>query len=230
MSIHIILFLLIIRVLWHVVCVVRYYKSAYRKCTHNRYLSVMRDAGKRGEYLLYKELKGFEKTGARFLFNTYLPHSYGRTTEVDVMMIHTTGVFVFENKNYGGLIFGDPDEDNWTQMFPKKHGNGPSKEYFFNPIKQNDIHIQSLKQVLSMERSIYSVIVFGDRCELKNISEKITQYYTLCRTYSVKKNVSRIAAIEECVIKQEQVEEIYNKLYPYSQVSKKVKRKHIYNI
>ena len=146
------------------------------------------------------------------------------------MMIHTTGVFVFENKNYGGLIFGDPDAKNWTQIFTKKRDYQSRKEYFFNPIKQNDTHIQSLKKTLSMERPIYSVIVFGDRCELKNISEKITRYYTICRTHSVKQNVSRIAAIEERVIKQEQVEQIYDTLYPYSQVSENIKRKHIYNV
>lgn len=32
-------------------------------------------------------------------------------------MIHTSGVYVFENKNYDGLIIGNPDEEYWTEIF-----------------------------------------------------------------------------------------------------------------
>ena len=230
MWIYVIAALLGARLLWHVVCAVQYYQSAYFKGTRKRYLPVIQDTGKRGEYLLYKELKDFEKTGARFLFNTYLPQSSGQTTEIDVMMIHSTGVFVFENKNYAGWIFGSPDDTTWLQRFQKSNGATIQEERFFNPIKQNDVHVRALQRAVPGDLPIYSVIVFGNRCELKNLSESITEHYTLCRTYSVQSNVSRIGVIEGRTMKQEQVEQIYNVLFPYSQVSDRVKRAHVADI
>lgn len=48
------------------------------------------------------------------LKNIYLP-TEGKTTEIDLLMIHEKGVFVFESKNYSGWIFGSADQLNWTQ-------------------------------------------------------------------------------------------------------------------
>lgn len=64
--------LLALLLVWHVVNAARYYGSAYFKSTHTLYINVLRKAGTRGEYMLYRALKGFEKDGARFLFNSYI--------------------------------------------------------------------------------------------------------------------------------------------------------------
>ena len=39
----------------------------------------------------------------------------GRTSEIDLLMIHEKGIFVFESKNYSGWIFGSADQLHWTQ-------------------------------------------------------------------------------------------------------------------
>ena len=38
--------------------------------------------------------------GASFLFNCYLPMENKETTEIDAIMIHHSGIYVFESKNY----------------------------------------------------------------------------------------------------------------------------------
>ena len=74
---------------------------------------MQRDKGRLGEYETYRLLKSFEKKGARFLFNVYLPKGNNETTEIDVLMIGQNGIIVFESKNYSGWIFGDERYRSW---------------------------------------------------------------------------------------------------------------------
>ncbi len=83
-----------------------YKNGAYYQITKLPYSSVKHNTGRYGEYLTYKYLKNFEASGAKFLFNIYIPKENGETTEIDVLMICSKGIFVFESKNYSGWIFG----------------------------------------------------------------------------------------------------------------------------
>ena len=110
------------------------YKSgAYYQVTKYSYLSVRNNTGRYGEYLTYKYLKHMEDNGARFLFNVYIPRGNGETTEIDVLMICSKGIFVFESKNYNGWIFGSESQKYWYQTFPAGRGRS-HKEHFYNPI------------------------------------------------------------------------------------------------
>ena len=73
-----------------------YKNESYYQITHFSYLRVKSDLGKHGEYLIYQRLKDFEKTGAKFLFNVYVPKENGEFSEIDVIMICSKGLFVFE--------------------------------------------------------------------------------------------------------------------------------------
>ncbi len=53
------------------------------------------------------------------LRNIYVPYN-GKTSEIDVLMIHEKGIFVFESKNYSGWIFGGFEDAKWTQSLPNK--------------------------------------------------------------------------------------------------------------
>ena len=69
---------------------------------------------------LANNLDGYAKT----VHNVYVPHK-GRTSELDVLMVHEKGIFVFESKNYSGWIFGAADQQKWTQCLP----NGEKKSF-----------------------------------------------------------------------------------------------------
>lgn len=98
------------------------------------------------------------------LKNIYIP-TQGKTTEIDVLMIHEKGIFVFESKNYSGWIFGSADQLNWTQSF--KNGD---KNKFYNPIRQNRTHIKALATFLGKPMSEFvSYIVFSERCTLMKV-------------------------------------------------------------
>ena len=124
-----------------------YKKETYYQVTKHSYISVLFNKGSYGEYLTYKNLKRFEAEGAKFLFNVYIPMRQGKTTEIDVVMISSKGVFVLESKNYSGWIFGDEEQQYWYQTLPMSKW-GIHKEKFYNPIKQNNTHIKYLKKIL----------------------------------------------------------------------------------
>ena len=112
-----------------------------------------------------------EANGAKFLFNVYIPKGNGETTEIDVLMICSKGIFVFESKNYSGWIFGSESQKNWYQTLPAGRGKS-HKEHFYNPIMQNHSHIKNLKYLLDEQFPIRSIIVFSDRCTLKSVQIK----------------------------------------------------------
>ena len=123
------------------------------------------DKGNYGEFLTFCML---EKMGeSNILTNIYLPQKDGTTTEVDLLIINATGIYVFESKNYSGWIFGDEKNKMWTQSL-----KGGQKNKFFNPIWQNKGHISALDNYLNNQFSdaFYSYIIFSERCELKKVN------------------------------------------------------------
>lgn len=64
------------------------------------------DLGTTGEYLIFACINGMEP-GERILNNLYIPRSQevGNMTEVDLVYINTSGIYVIESKNYSGWIF-----------------------------------------------------------------------------------------------------------------------------
>lgn len=206
-----------------------YKSSAYYKITKLPYYSVKRNIGRYGEYLTYKHLKNFEANGARFLFNLYIPKESGETTEIDVLMICPKGIFVFESKNYSGWIFGNESQKNWYQTLP--NGKGRShKEQFYNPIMQNRSHIKHLKALVDKEVPMRSIIVFSDRCTLKSLQINSNDINVINR-HNVASVVSDIYnRISEDLLNESDITNLYNKLYPYSQVDSFAKAQHIENI
>lgn len=207
----------------------KYQKEAYYKITHLSYFNVKHDIGRYGEYLTYKKLIDFEKNGAKFLFNIYIPKKDEETTEIDVMMISRKGIFVFESKNYSGWIFGSDDQKYWYQTLPSGRSKS-HKEKFYNPIFQNNTHIKYLKSVIGSQIPFYSIVVFSERCTLKNIKLKTSKVRVINR-YNIYNTVSSIYNnVNEDLLSDVQIEEIYHILYPLTQVDVIVKQKHIDSI
>ena len=203
-----------------------YKKTNYYNTTHNPYQKVRSDLGLFGEYMCYKYLMDYEKTGARFLFNTYIPRE-NDTTEVDIIMIHSTGLYVLESKNYSGWIFGTDTNQYWTQTLPQ--GNKSIKEKFLNPVKQNETHIKYLKKLLGEGVPFYSIVVFSERCTFKSLTVKQDADYKVIQRNYLRRTIDEIAS-RPPILTSEQIESIYNQLYPYTQVTETVKQEHIQHI
>jgi hypothetical protein len=84
------------------------------------------------------------------------------TTEIDRIFICSRGLFVVEEKDYKGWIFGQADDERWTQRLT-------SGSYTFqNPLRQNYKHTKALQELTGLRRDqLLSVIAFSSRAEFK---------------------------------------------------------------
>jgi len=204
----------------------RYKETAYYQITGNSCWFMSK--GTRGEYLIYEALHHLEAYGCKFLFNIYLPTRNGETAEIDALLITSKGLFVFESKNYGGWIFGNETHTHWTQTFPQSRGRS-HKERFYNPIKQNSSHIGHLMRFLEPNIPVWSIIVFSNRCTLKDI----TVYSGNVHVASLRDVASVVTGcgsqMREKALSDADISRIYNGLYPYTQVDYETKRRHMEN-
>lgn len=218
-----------------IVCIVcfikikQYEKTEYYLQTKNPYISVYFNKGRLGEFYTYKYLKALDGY-RKFLFNVYLPKENGETTEVDVILLHESGIYVFESKNYSGWIFGTETQQYWTQTLPV--GNGKSqKSKFLNPIIQNKVHLKWLHEFLDCEPQIplYSYIVFSDRCTLKNITLTSGHHFVINR-YNILSAVQGNSEHVGTRLTSEKIDILYERLYPLTQIDEAQKLMHIENI
>ena len=202
-------------------------QTSYFKITHKSLDKIEADKGREGEYLIYKNLAEYEKQGAKLLFNCYIPTKTNKMSEIDVLMLHQSGIYVFESKNYSGWIFGSEHDEKWTQSLLGK-GYEAQKEHFFNPVLQNKLHIKHLCEFLKIKQEhVYSIIVFSDRCELKSITLD-NQDIKVLQLFQLKNTVDGFFG--KVVFSEEDILRLYDLLYPYTQLSEEKKQEHINHI
>lgn len=203
----------------------RYYNSKYKSASGNGFLKTILDKGNYGEFLTFAYLEKLDGNN-KLMTNLYIPKLDGSTTEVDLIMISQTGIYVFESKNYSGWIFGNEKDKNWTQVLQNKQ-----KNRFFNPIWQNNGHINALKRATGIDNSsLYkSYIIFSERCELKKITVASAHIKVIKRNALIKAIKEDIATSKKCLTDVE-VNQLFFQLQKYTCVDEAVKRAHINNI
>ncbi|MBP3938470.1 MAG: NERD domain-containing protein [Clostridia bacterium] len=174
-----------------------------------------RGKGYYGEYLLFCELYKSIIGNGKILMNLNVPIDNSKTTEIDLVLIHETGLYVFEIKHYKGTIYGKNTDATWTQYFRTAKNNT-----FKNPIEQNKYHIQALKKLFP-EMPIYSCIVFTnhdcdirvtnsdkeiDICELRNIISTLE--------YRFKKSTNKYSMSD--------IDDSFKKLSAFSQIKEQI--------
>lgn len=203
----------------------KYNKSGYKDASKNSYKETMSDAGKYGEYLTYTYLEKLN-INKRLMTNLYIPKKDGSTTEIDLIMITETGLYVIESKNYSGWIFGNEKDRNWTQTLKSNQ-----KYQFLNPIWQNKGHINALKEVLNLEDSdlLKSIIVFSERCELKSIKTTSPNVLVIKRNNLINTVMADVVKSKK-ILTRENIEQIYLKLHEFAFADEETKARHIKNI
>ena len=196
-----------------------YYKRSpyYGAFPQRSFDCLKKNKGAYGEYLLCHRLR---KEEGKWLFNLYLP---GREeqTEIDALFICKRGVFLFESKNFAGRIYGRMDQRDWVQSI--KTEKGIMKQRFFNPLMQNGAHEHALFAILGKRTIVHPMVVFGNRAKLFTpvATERPLELLSLS---DLKK---RVRSFSPDLLDAQQIEEIYQKLQPYTQVSEYTKMAHI---
>lgn len=181
--------------------------------------------GQFGEYATEFALTNHNLKGDFIVLkNIYLPLRQG-TTEIDLVMIHEKGIFVFESKNYSGWIFGDWEQLYWTQSFQ----NG-KKYSFYNPIRQNRTHISALASYLGKPVSAFtSYIVFSERCSFAKVPPNTADVVIVHRPDMLKK-LRAMLKQSTPVYSHEEIQAMASKLQEFTNKSAVEKQHHINDI
>lgn len=102
-----------------------------------------------------------------------------------------------------------------------------TKNKFLNPIFQNKLHINALRELLRLEDSFFNnIVAFSERCELKKVTTvtKVIKRTTLIST------LEKLMLNNKLILRGNDVENIKNKLLKYCNVNNEVKEHHIQNI
>lgn len=88
----------------------------------------------------------------------------GKTSELDMVVVGPTGIFVIETKNLNGTIVGNYEAAKWTQ---EKIGRGgtPYDNVFYSPVKQVGTHVYRLAKYLKqngIRKHIYAMVYFSN--------------------------------------------------------------------
>lgn len=123
------------------------------------------EKGRVGEQIIENNINKNIDIYKKIIKNVIL-YKDNKKTEVDIILITCTGIFVIESKNFSGYIFGNENHKSWTQVITKDKHNT-----FDNPIIQNQYHIDFISKNLNLDKTyFYSYIVFGDNAKLQNIT------------------------------------------------------------
>lgn len=137
--------------------------------------------GKLGEAKVSARLSFLPDNEYKVIDNIMIKYG-GRSVQIDHIIVSVYGIFVIETKNYKGWIFGSENSEYWTKnMYGKKYK-------FFNPIKQNRSHINTLKRAMGFsEDKFISIVAFSANSDLKlntttpvvyipNVNQEIKKY------------------------------------------------------
>jgi hypothetical protein len=82
-----------------------------------------------------------------------LPGAYGGLTHLDHAILTSGGIICIQTKHYNGVVFGGPDEPQWTNV------DGIQRRKFLNPMIQNEGRTRALQKVVP-QVPVANLVVF----------------------------------------------------------------------
>lgn len=170
-----------------------------------------RGKGYYGEYLVFRKLFLNTPGRGKILMNLQIPVDSGKTTEIDLLLIHETGLCVFEIKHYKGTVYGKPNEETWMQYF-----RTASDHLFRNPVLQNEYHIQALKKMFPGLPMQSFVVFSNNECKLQ--AELDCSDVHVCMLDELNAVFHSAVAYKPAILTGEQIDNLFNELLPYAPV------------
>ena len=81
----------------------------------------------------------------RYVFYIYVDEE-NKSSQIDHILFHTSGIYVIETKNFSGRIYGKESDKAWTQVLAK----GKVKNKFYSPVLQNQKHIERTRLLIKL--------------------------------------------------------------------------------
>jgi len=158
------------------------------------WLTLPSSKGLVGEWFVKRQLTTLAKKYQGLSFHNLMLGEEDRSTQIDNVLITAKAVYVIEVKNYAGRVYGDQSQDQWYQTIrydnQRKTRSGRTytkthiaKHAFYNPIKQNQIHLNAMKAQLSTLTPLpfYNIVLFMNRTNLTHLNLKDDQAFVINR-------------------------------------------------
>lgn len=159
--------------------------------------------------------------------NVYIPKSDGDgTTEIDILLVHESGFYVFESKNIYGKLYGDLKSPKWVCYY------GKSNQKFCNPINQNSMHIKHLEKRMALTDGrfkAFNIVVLGKNTQIITIP-KNTDWYWIYDIHSLRKSFLKFVKDQPSVYSVQETESFFSSLLKYANASEKTKQQHVKNL
>jgi hypothetical protein len=178
------------------------------------WLTLPSTKGLMGEYFVKKQLEKLAKKYQGLSFHNLMLGTGDQSTQLDNLLITSKAVYVIEVKNYAGRVYGGQYQDQWYQTIRydnKRRGRGGrtytkthiAKNAFFNPIKQNLIHVNAIKQSIQSVQPLplLNVVVFMNRGNITNVEMKDDTSYVINR-----RHLSRLVKQKEKELKAQPID------------------------
>ena len=148
----------------------------------------------------------------------------GRTAQIDHVVISPFGIFVIETKNISGYVYGSEYAQKWTRYLRTWwYGVERTNELsFYNPIRQNQVHIEALQRALVQFGHVepVSIIAFSPKAVLHVHAERANIiYWSQVRRF--------IRRFDVPVMSREEANRIYDYLRSINIKDKKTRKQHI---
>jgi hypothetical protein len=99
--------------------------------------------GKSGENFVSRKLSRLDPRRYTTLNDLMLPSNGNTaTTQIDHVVVSNFGIFCIETKSYRGWIFGNAQQEYWTQAIYRY------RKKFYNPLRQNYAHVKAVEALL----------------------------------------------------------------------------------
>lgn len=181
--------------------------------------------GEIGEGLIFNSLSQWCRIDGRYFRiakNLYIPRKKG-LSEIDVLLLHETGIYVIESKNLKGKIVRKKLDQEWDlfQGYNIHHT-------FRNPLMQNEGHIRALKKFLGIDRindSIYNVVIFGKESNLEYVSND-SKHKIVMTYYQISDKFMNLIRNKKSCFNKNEIDKLSEKLMPCVNVPLEVKILH----
>jgi hypothetical protein len=157
----------------------------------------------------------------KILNNVYLlRNSLNDTTHIDSLLIHPTGLYLFENVTKSGWIYGGENEKYWSSTSMKESQTRESK--FENPVLRSVRNEESLRRMFEgvdkPSLPCYSYVVFDDKASLKEIPESSLNRKLVLRSQLLQ-SLTRTFSLAPVVFSEKEIDEFTEELVALSDQS-----------
>ncbi len=150
----------------------------------------------------------------KILNNLYLPkNSISDTTTIDSVLIHSTGIYLFENSLAEGWIYGDADGKFWSATIMRN--NKTKNSEFENPVLRCMRNEEAIRRIFEKAESlpphIFSYVVFCDKAVLKNVPESAVERKLVLRA-QLAQSLGRTFNVATPVYTEKEIDGLENEL------------------